>query len=191
MSQKTNGWFGVDLDGTLAYYDGWKGASHIGEPIPAMLEQVKALIANGETVKIFTARVGPRKDAKEHPMISEQRDPADNPEAQRALIEAWCEKHVGQKLEVTATKDFSMVALFDDRAVQVVLNEGVPVAEDAMKGLKAAEELYFMLAGNTLTHRAIASMEKLRLALGIPDEMKVGLAEEKKIVEASSFPKRR
>ena len=26
-------WIGVDLDGTLARYDGWKGIEHIGEPI--------------------------------------------------------------------------------------------------------------------------------------------------------------
>jgi hypothetical protein len=29
----TGGWIGVDLDGTLAHYDGWKGIDHIGEPI--------------------------------------------------------------------------------------------------------------------------------------------------------------
>lgn len=26
------GWIGVDLDGTLAEYHGWKGAEHIGQP---------------------------------------------------------------------------------------------------------------------------------------------------------------
>jgi len=30
----SKGWVGVDLDGTLAHYDGWKGADHIGEPGP-------------------------------------------------------------------------------------------------------------------------------------------------------------
>ncbi len=29
-----SGWIGVDFDGTLATYDGWKGPSVLGEPIP-------------------------------------------------------------------------------------------------------------------------------------------------------------
>ena len=37
-------WIGVDLDGTLAEWDGWKGHEHIGPPIPAMLERVKRWI---------------------------------------------------------------------------------------------------------------------------------------------------
>lgn len=41
------GWIGVDLDGTLAHYDGWKGADHIGEPIPAMVERVKQWLSEG------------------------------------------------------------------------------------------------------------------------------------------------
>lgn len=31
-----SGWIGVDLDGMLAYYDGWSNGT-IGEPIPLML----------------------------------------------------------------------------------------------------------------------------------------------------------
>ena len=53
----TNGWIGVDLDGTLAYYDQWRGALHIGEPIPLMLERVKRWLDEGKDVRIFTARV--------------------------------------------------------------------------------------------------------------------------------------
>lgn len=54
MSNK--GWIGVDLDGTLAHYDGWKGPEHIGAPIPAMVERVKAWLAEGKEVRISTAR---------------------------------------------------------------------------------------------------------------------------------------
>lgn len=53
---KADGWIGVDLDGTLAHYAGWVGPDHIGEPIPAMLARVQQWIAEGRTVKIFTAR---------------------------------------------------------------------------------------------------------------------------------------
>lgn len=35
MSDKP--WLGVDLDGTLAVYDKWRGIEHIGAPIPAMV----------------------------------------------------------------------------------------------------------------------------------------------------------
>ena len=52
-----SGWIGVDLDGTLAEYGGWKGPDHIGPPVPKMLERVKSWIAEGRDVRIFTARV--------------------------------------------------------------------------------------------------------------------------------------
>lgn len=55
MSQ--TGWIGVDLDGTLAHYDGGVGVDHIGPPVPAMLTRVKQWLAEGRAVKIFTARV--------------------------------------------------------------------------------------------------------------------------------------
>ena len=53
------GWIGVDLDGTLARYDGWKGPEHIGEPLMPMVERVKAWLAEGREVRIMTARVSP------------------------------------------------------------------------------------------------------------------------------------
>lgn len=100
-----NGWIGVDLDGTLAYYDKWQGIEHIGAPIPKMVAEVKRWIANGTRVKIFTAR-------------------ANYPEAV-PYIENWCLEHLGKVLEVTATKDFAMDKLFDDRAYHVVTNVGL------------------------------------------------------------------
>ena len=53
----SEGWIGVDLDGTLAEYLGWQGMGHIGEPIAPMVERVKAWLAEGKDVRIFTARV--------------------------------------------------------------------------------------------------------------------------------------
>lgn len=104
-----SGWIGVDLDGTLAHYDKWRGVEHIGEPVPAMVERVKAWLANGWEVRIFTARV--------------YNDPTGDI---ATLIHLWCEKHIGQMLVVTCTKDYGMVELWDDRAVRVVPNQGVP-----------------------------------------------------------------
>lgn len=101
-------WLAVDLDGTLAYYDDWKGIEHIGEPVPLMLNRVKEWIADGKTVKIFTAR-------------------ACGGEHQINLIQDWCEKHGLPRLEVTNVKDFRMARLYDDRCVQVIENTGILV----------------------------------------------------------------
>lgn len=114
-----SGWIGVDLDGTLAKYGIWDGS--IGEPIPLMVERVKIWIALGVEVKIFTARVG---FGAGYSAESGRSDDELFANEQRTLIEAWCEKHLGQKLPVTATKDFRMIELWDDRAVQVEMNTG-------------------------------------------------------------------
>jgi hypothetical protein len=103
------GYIAVDLDKTLAYYDGWKGKEHIGEPIIYMLSRVKYWIATGKTVKIFTAR-------------------ACDPEA-IPYIEQWCLEHLGVILPITNIKDYDMEELWDDRAVQVVPNSGQSVQE--------------------------------------------------------------
>jgi hypothetical protein len=108
------GWIGVDLDGTLAHYDGWKGASHIGTPIPAMIERVKEWLDDGRDVRIVTARVS--HDGSASRMV----------EAQLAMIHImdWVARHIGKDLPVTCTKDYAMVELWDDRAVQVIANTG-------------------------------------------------------------------
>ena len=108
---KNKQWIGVDLDGTLAKYEGWAGVHHIGEPIPAMVQRVKAWLAEGIEVKVFTARVGKNKDVNDTIRA-------------REAIEKWCKEHLGQVLDITATKDFAMIELWDDRAVQVIPNTG-------------------------------------------------------------------
>lgn len=100
------GWIGVDLDGTLAHYDGWHGVEHIGDPIPAMVARVKAWRAAGVEVRIFTARV------------------FDDSQGARPWINEWSQKHLGEVLPVTNLKDYGMVELWDDRAVQVEPNTG-------------------------------------------------------------------
>ena len=119
----TSGWIGVDLDGTLAYYHGWS-EGEIGPPIPAMVQRVKDWLSHGIEVRIFTARVGLSGDYS-----AESRRSADSSFAaeQRALIEKWCEDHIGARLPVTASKDFAMIELWDDRAIQVLPNSGYRV----------------------------------------------------------------
>jgi hypothetical protein len=117
-----SGWIGVDFDGTLAHYEGWNGGQ-LGKPIPAMLERVKSWLAKGMTVKIFTARVGTTGQIT----AIGHTDDSDFADEQRKKIQDWCLEHVGQVLEVTATKDFAMIELWDDRAVQVKANTGEPI----------------------------------------------------------------
>ena len=122
----TSGWVGVDLDGTLARYDGWAQGG-IGEPVPAMLARVKQWLKDGITVKIFTARVG---TGAGYSSGSGRSDDDDFVREQRLLIEEWCERHFGQKLPVTAAKDFAMDCLYDDRCVQVEMNTGRLIGVD-------------------------------------------------------------
>lgn len=113
-----SGWIGVDLDGTLAYYDGWRGELHIGPPVPAMLDRVRRWLAEGKTVRIVTARVAPmgvllNKDGQNRDI-----------DAVRRAIGEWCLHYIGEVLVVTHEKDFGMIELWDDRCVQVIPNTG-------------------------------------------------------------------
>ena len=100
-------WIGIDLDGTLARYDGWAGENHIGEPVPLMMAFVKNLIAEGRTVKIFTARAADPEKIKP--------------------VELWLEENGLGGIEVTNVKDHNMTMLYDDRAAKVIPNTGVVI----------------------------------------------------------------
>lgn len=104
--KKETGWIGVNLDGTLAYYDPSisYNPGYIGDPIPKMLERVKKWISEGRKVKIFTARCCVREHI---PPIIE-----------------YLEKHGIGGLEITNIKDYNMIELWDDRCVQVKKNTG-------------------------------------------------------------------
>lgn len=114
------GWVGVDFDGTLAKYDGWKGADQLGEPIPEMVARVKAWISQGIEVRIFTARIYPIGTSEYDADDQRSRDAT----LAYAAIFVWCREHIGRILPVTCVKDYGMVELWDDRAVQVVKNTG-------------------------------------------------------------------
>jgi hypothetical protein len=117
-----SGWIGVDFDGTLAHYEGWNGGE-LGKPIPVMLDRVKKWLTEGRAVRIFTARVGCTGEIN----LVGGVDSIDFAAEQAKKIRAWCLEHIGVELPVTATKDFAMIELWDDRAVQVKANTGEPV----------------------------------------------------------------
>lgn len=112
------GWIGVDLDGTLARYDGWQGELHIGEPIQPMVNRIRHWLTTGIEVRIFTARVC-------KPDLPGNQARASVDEIRKA-IEDYTELHIGTRLRVTNEKDFGMVELWDDRAVRLVPNTGEP-----------------------------------------------------------------
>lgn len=118
-------WIGVDLDGVLAVEcatpaEVWQ----VGAPIPAMVEQVKTWLQDGEDVRIFTARVGACGQ-----ISSIAWDNPDFAAYQREIIDAWCLAIFGRTLPITATKDFQMIRYYDDRGVQMITNTGRRLAE--------------------------------------------------------------
>jgi len=96
-------WIGVDLDGTLAEYQGSMG-KRIGPPITAMLGMVRALIDSGVEVRIFTARAS---------------DPN-----QLSAIKGWLKRHGLDRCPITNVKDFDCHLIIDDRAVRAEWNQG-------------------------------------------------------------------
>lgn len=119
------GWIGVDLDGCLAHYDKWRGIGHIGDPVPAMVDLVKAYLAKGIEVRVFTARVCRDLELND----ASPRAVIDEADLVRTTIIAWCEKHIGQALPVTCSKDMAMITLYDDRCVQVEPNTGIALVD--------------------------------------------------------------
>ena len=120
-------WIGVDLDGTLAYEDQWRGIEHIGKPIPRMVERVKALIAEGHDVRIFTARASRLQSDEERKVAIR-------------CVEDWCETHLGRRLPVTNEKDRFLKYFFDDRAIAVECNTGHAISAGMIKLLPCEME---------------------------------------------------
>lgn len=137
----SGGWIGVDLDGTLARYDGWQGEQHIGDPVPAMADRVRQWLAEGRDVRIFTARVAGDAHWIGPVGIAE---PMGKSAARKYIID-WCYKHFGRALPITCTKDRGMVEIWDDRAVQVVPNTGARADGVDVDPLRAALKMIAVL----------------------------------------------
>jgi len=106
----------VDLDGTLAKYNG--DIETIGAPIQAMMDRVRRWHREGKKVKIFTARVADESREKQLP-----------------LIQQWLKDHDLEGLEVTNEKTPSAIAVWDDRARQVRKNTGERIRESRARTL--------------------------------------------------------
>lgn len=125
---KEDGWIGVDLDGVLAVYDTFRGPSHIGPPIKAMVDRVLSFIDDGYDVRILTARVAmlylPEDYTKDFAFSMQESLDC------KVAIEDWCLKHLGRKLSITAVKDYNLIELWDDRSIQMIPNTGRTLAEE-------------------------------------------------------------
>jgi hypothetical protein len=63
-------------------------------------------------------------------------------EVARETISAWTEMYLGQALESTHEKDFGMIELWDDRAVAVKVNTGMPYLSWGSEQPTQASEIY-------------------------------------------------
>jgi len=117
---------------------------------------------NGEEVRILTARVAPEYIDRG---------------IQTVMIQDWCRKHIGAVLPVQAHKCGSMRELWDDRAVSVIPNMGVPVEElDYVLGIESDAYVSFdlkkdpkeltvhMVTGNPLDDYTMTPREAMVLA---------------------------
>lgn len=127
-------WLGVDFDGTLAKYDGWKGHTVLGLPIPSMVEKVNQVRSMGVEVRIFTARCYPLLQViREETDLASIYDEAKIHGAKQEIVYAveavhaiqnWCKAVFGCVLPITCVKDYGMAELWDDRAIHVIPNTG-------------------------------------------------------------------
>lgn len=113
-------WVGFDLDGTLATYDKWRGWDHVGEPVPAMILLVKTLLMKKIDCRILTARASKVSLARNNLQLAQM----------EKVIQDWTEKHIGVRLPVMTEKDCYLLALVDDKAVQVEMNTGKIIGKD-------------------------------------------------------------
>ncbi len=81
-----------------------------------MVERVKGWLAEGHAVRIFTARMSAVDREERYAVFTAVGD--------------WTLKHVGQRIEATCIKDYQMIECWDDRAVQVIPNTGVCIADE-------------------------------------------------------------
>lgn len=114
---KPKEWIGVDLDGTLAEYNGFIAPEHIGKPVQAMIGRVLFWRSMGMDVRIFTARANPH-------VYPEQTAPF------LKAIRDWMLVHLGEVLPVVYEKCPHMHALWDDKAIHVKKNTGEFVVSD-------------------------------------------------------------
>ncbi len=109
----------LDLDGVLARYEGWKGADHIGDPIPGAVDFTRDL-ASRYRVVISTSRL--RREVPDagpdHASAAAGEAPAAEAAATVGFIAAWLDRHgfAYDEIDTGAGKPLAS-AYVDDRGV--------------------------------------------------------------------------
>ena len=140
------GWYGFDLDGTLAVYDKWKGIDHIGEPVKPMVDLIRKMHDDSKVVKILTARIAPHK--LEDGTVGESYITVPDGEGgvtrtyAHQFINDWCHFNLGFIPEIVYQKDHLMLELYDDRVKQVVPNEGFLVEDLYRECVKMLQQIH-------------------------------------------------
>lgn len=122
------------MDGTLFTYTHWVGWNKFGRPIQPMIDRVRAWLDADVEVRVVTARIGlpvardvmtgedvysrartgrcrmTRQEFSDHEM--------------RLAVQDHLERHDLPRLRVQCYKNVDMIEIWDDRAVQVVANDG-------------------------------------------------------------------
>lgn len=141
LNDKTKPWVGYDFDGTMSYYNANEFShTEFGNPIKPIIDLVLRDLKRGQHVRVFTARVHPLDKCilpNEYVGMAQERknnkatfvSPTASLEELDAIagivaMRRWCIANIGLVLPITNIKDYRMVKLYDDRAVQVVHNEG-------------------------------------------------------------------
>jgi len=99
-----SGWIAIDFDGTLVRYDERYGTSRIGAAIESTVIRLQQWLDMGIEVRVFTAR-------------------ATAPELVPP-VQDWLEQHGLPRLAVTHRRDYDLMQVWDDRAIQVETNTG-------------------------------------------------------------------
>jgi len=119
----------VDLDGTLAAYDGWRGLEHIGEPLPGAVKAMWALYQAGCELVIYTCRCGNNGRGEFAGGVSVQR--------WAEVVADWLLQHdfPPMHLHVDGGKPFADVYV-DDRALRVAPQEDEGAWEKALSEIE-------------------------------------------------------
>lgn len=146
MSEKAKT-IAVDLDGTLARYDGWKGIHHIGEPFPGARAFMSGLCGRFHVI-VYTTRTNYRINQRP-PQAMPSLKPGDispAPMSSRkwtkmlmAIVAGWMKAHNIPYHEIYDGNGKPMAAAFvDDRAVPC---SGKPDQQEYNRMLNAATAL--------------------------------------------------
>ena len=123
-------WWGFDIDKTAFVDNGGTRGGVIGEPIMPIIRRIKWYLRAGRKVSIVTARVHPSEPDK---VLQEAT-------IRQALNEVLGPERACQ-IDSRSDKDRHMIALFDDRAEQVIPNKGTLVREELRRTVEALQRI--------------------------------------------------